>query len=63
MKQFIVLMAMIALGIFIYASIAGDGDSVLNALRALWRHAAVSGPYYSTFFGAGYGHEVLEVFP
>jgi len=45
MKQFIVLMAMIALGLFLYASIAGPGDSVLTSLKALWRYELISGPY------------------
>jgi len=45
MKQFIVLMAMIALGLFIYYCIAGNNDSILSALRALWRHEALTGPY------------------
>ena len=45
MKQFIVLMSMIALGLFLYACIAGSGDSVLTALKALWRYEVASGPY------------------
>ena len=51
MKQFIILMAMIALGLFLYACIAGDGDSILTALKAQWRHRAVSGPYYGVLIG------------
>jgi len=45
MKQFIVLMAMIALGLFLYASIAGTEDSVLSSLKALWRHELLISPY------------------
>ncbi|MCL2111367.1 MAG: hypothetical protein FWH32_03785 [Clostridiales bacterium] len=45
MKQFIVLMSMVALGIFIYAYIAGGGDSILTALKAIWRQEAVASPY------------------
>ena len=45
MKQFIVLMSMVALGLFIYACIAGPGDSVLGALKALWRYEIAAGPY------------------
>ena len=45
MKQFIVLMAMIALGIFIYACVAGPGDSILSALKGVWRHEILTGPY------------------
>ena len=45
MKQFIVLMSMVALGLFLYACIAGPDDSVLTALKALWRYEIVSGPY------------------
>lgn len=45
MKQFIVLMSMIALGLFLYACIAGSGDSILTALKALWRHEILTGPY------------------
>ena len=61
MKQFIVLMAMIALGVFLYTCIAGGGDSVLTALKALWRNAAISGPYHGTVYGypAFPGYEVF----
>jgi len=45
MKQFIVLMAMIALGLFLYACIAGPDDSILSSLKALWRFEAETGPY------------------
>ena len=45
MKQFIVLMAMIALGLFIYACVSGPGDSILTALKSLWRFEIASGPY------------------
>ena len=51
MKQFIVLMAMIALGLFLYACITGDGDSILTALKALWRQRALAGPYHAVMFG------------
>lgn len=50
MKQFIVLMSMVALGLFLYACIAGSEDSILSALKELWRHEIHSGPY------AGGGH-------
>jgi len=43
MKQFIVLMAMIALGLFLYACIAGPDGSILSVLKELWRHEAASG--------------------
>lgn len=37
MKQFIVLIAMIGLGIFIYAIIAGPGDNTIKAgLEISW---------------------------
>ena len=52
MKQFIVLMAMVALGLFMYACIAGEGDSILTSLKALWRFEAMTGPYAA---GAGAG--------
>ena len=45
MKQFIVLMATIALGLFLYVSIAGQDGSVLATLKELWRYKAISGPY------------------
>ena len=45
MKQFIVLMGMIALGLFIFACITGPGDSILTALKAFWRHEILTGPY------------------
>jgi len=45
MKQFIVLMSMIALGLFLYACIAGSEDSVLSSLKLLWRHEVMTGPY------------------
>ena len=45
MKQFIVLMSMIALGLFIYMCITGPGDSTLTALKALWRSEILTGPY------------------
>jgi hypothetical protein len=45
MKQFIVLMAMVALGLFIYACISGPGDSILSALKNLWRFEMAAGPY------------------
>jgi len=45
MKQFIVLMSMIALGLFLYSCIAGPEDSVLSALKQLWRHEVLTSPY------------------
>jgi uncharacterized membrane protein YczE len=45
MKQFIVLMSMIALGLFIYACIAGPDDSIMSALKQLWRYEIIAGPY------------------
>jgi hypothetical protein len=37
MKQFIVLVAMLALGLAIYGMIAGPGDdSMLSAVKDLW---------------------------
>jgi len=45
MKQFIVLMSMIALGLFIYNYIAGTEDSILTSLKQLWRHEISAGPY------------------
>jgi len=46
MKQFIVLMSMIALGLFLYNYIAGNEDSILASLKQLWRHEIHAGPYY-----------------
>jgi len=45
MKQFIVLMAMIALGLFIYQCIAGPDQSVLTALAAQWHRDLATHPY------------------
>ena len=45
MKQFIVLMSMVALGLFLYACISGPGESILTALKALWRSEVLAGPY------------------
>jgi len=45
MKQFIVLMAMIALGLFLYAVIAGPEDSILSSLKMIWRHELEASPY------------------
>jgi len=45
MKQFIVLISMIALGLFLYACIAGPGDSILSALKQLWRLELLASPY------------------
>jgi len=45
MKQFIVLMSMIALGLFLYACIAGPDDSILASLKQLWRHELLASPY------------------
>jgi len=39
MKQFIIMSAMILLGIFIFNLIAGDGDdSLLSAIERFFRH-------------------------
>jgi len=39
MKQFIVMSAMIVLGVFIFNLIAGDGDgSLINVLAGFFRH-------------------------
>jgi len=45
MKQFIVLMSMIALGLFLYSCIAGPENSILSALKLLWRHELMASPY------------------
>jgi len=45
MKQFIVLMSMIALGLFLYNYIAGPEDSVMSSLKLLWRHEILASPY------------------
>jgi len=45
MKQFIVLMAMVALGLFIYQCIAGSDHSVLTALGDVFRHDLAVNPY------------------
>jgi hypothetical protein len=45
MKQFIVLMSMIALGLFLYACIAGPSDSLLSGLRLMWAHQLDSSSY------------------
>jgi len=45
MKQFIVLMSMIALGLFLYSYITGPEDSILTTLKQLWRHELISSPY------------------
>jgi len=52
-KQFIVLMAMVALGLFMYACIAGEGDSILTSSKALWRYEAMTGPYAAGACGGG----------
>ena len=62
MKQFIVLMAMIALGLFLYATIVGDGNSILTSLKALWRSNAMTGPYHATFPGGIFGAVFGAVF-
>jgi hypothetical protein len=37
MKQFIVLIAMVGLGLIIYGSIAGPGEhSMLSSVKAVW---------------------------
>ena len=46
MKQFIVLMGMVALGLFMYLCIAGEGDSILTSLKGLWRHEILASPYH-----------------
>ena len=46
-------MAMVALGLFMYACIAGEGDSILTSLKALWRYEALTGPYSAGAYGAG----------
>jgi len=38
-------MGMVALGLFLYACIAGPEDSILSALKQLWRHELYSSPY------------------
>ncbi|GHU63825.1 hypothetical protein AGMMS49983_08170 [Clostridia bacterium] len=38
-------MSMIALGLFLYACIAGQGDSVLSGLRLMWAHQLNASPY------------------
>ena len=45
MKQFIVLMATIALGLFLYACIAGPENSVTESLSRLWQHDLAQHPY------------------
>jgi hypothetical protein len=45
MKQFIVLLAMIALGLFLYVCIAGPDNSILSSLRELWHNFAMASPY------------------
>jgi len=61
MKQFIVLMAMIALGLFLYACITGDGDSILTALKAFWRQRAMAGPYHVAVSGV-FPEGMMELF-
>jgi hypothetical protein len=45
MKQFIVLMSMVALGLFLYVCIAGPSDSILSGLRLMWTHQLDASPY------------------
>ena len=45
MKQFIVLMGMIALGVFLYACIAGPEDSIFSSLKLIWRYELAGSPY------------------
>ena len=45
MKQFIVLMSLVALGLFLFVMIAGPGDSVLGGLRLMWAHHLGISPY------------------
>ncbi len=47
MKQFIVLMSLIGLGLFLYTCISGPEDSILSTLKMLWRHEILTGPYAS----------------
>ena len=47
MKQFIVLMAMVSLGVFLYLCIAGPEESIMASLKELWRHKIAYGPYSS----------------
>ena len=43
MKQFIIMSAMIMLGIFIYNLIAGSGeDSIINALERFFRQEIIT---------------------
>ncbi len=38
MKQYIVLVSMVALGVFIFNTIAGSGDdSIATAMKGLWQ--------------------------
>ncbi|MDR1797467.1 MAG: hypothetical protein LBR44_08545 [Clostridiales Family XIII bacterium] len=53
MKQFIVLMAMIALGVFLYSCIAGPGDSVQSALAAQWKQDLARHPYAAALLIGG----------
>jgi len=46
MKQFIVLLSMITLGLFLYAYIAGPEDSILASLKELWRQKIQMSPYH-----------------
>jgi hypothetical protein len=41
MKQYIVLMSMICLGVFLYGLISGDSDtSILSTLKSAWQYQA-----------------------
>ena len=47
MKQLIVLFSTIALGVFIYGLIAGEGDdTVMSALAEMWRSGLQSRSLY-----------------
>ena len=46
MKQFIVLMSMVVLGLYLYVCIAGPEGSILSVLKQLWRYELVISPYY-----------------
>jgi hypothetical protein len=37
MKQYIIMISMVSLGIFIYGLIMGDGDSLLNAVGDVFK--------------------------
>jgi hypothetical protein len=53
MKQFIVLMSMIGLGLVLYAFIAGPEDSVVSGLRLMWAHQLNVSPYAGILLAGG----------